>query len=237
MKLPIHPLAVLKIIVLGFALLPAAVSGAIRDLQGHYVGAWTNQTFGSTGKAVININWSGTNAALVFDMDGFVFGQVDPPVISMPGTVQGNTIVIDNQGVGIFGDIKGLVDADAGTLTSTLTNVPGGYILDVTVTGTITNDVISLGYTVDFNQPPSATNPAHGVMQAALVPAIAITQSERQGSSLMLQWSGGMPPYGVQTRTNLTLGSWTDTGISTSNNTAAVSISASGNAFFRVTGQ
>src|SRR6185312_10428488 len=79
---------------------------ALQDMVGRYVGAWTNLTFNSTGKAVIIIDITGTNATLTFDMDGQVFGYVNPPVISMPGTVVGNTIVIDNKGVGIFGDIK-----------------------------------------------------------------------------------------------------------------------------------
>ncbi len=211
-------------------------SAALQDMVGRYVGAWTNTTFGSTGKAVIIIDISGTNATLTFDMDGFVFGFIDPPVISMPGTVQGNSIVIDNHGVGIFGDIKGSIDGTTGAFNTTLTNVPGGFIKDVTNTGFITNGVISLSYTVDFPQPPSSTNPAHGVMVAVLTPPIVITNAARAGANLTLKWSGGKGPFVVQANSNLTSGVWTNYSSPTTNN-ATVPIAPTGNAYFRIGGQ
>lgn len=231
-------LLVWKTILLALLILPSPVAFAgIQDMVGRYVGAWTNTTFGSTGKAVIMIQVSGTNANLVFDMDGFVFGQVDPPIINMPGTVQGDVIQIDNHGIGIFGDIKGSVDATRGTLTATLTNVPGGFIRQVTAVGTITNAVINLDYTVDFNSAPSSTNPARGIMTVVLIPPITITQASRQGTTLALQWKGGKAPFTVQRSTNLSQSVWADAGAATTNTTATVTISLSGNAFFRVSGQ
>jgi len=165
-----------KILLLLLFLFSAPLAhAALPDLVGRYVGTWTNITFGSTGKAVIIIQISGTNATLTFDMDGFVFGYIDPPVISMPGTVVGNTIVIDNHGVGIFGDIKGSIDGTTGAFQTTLTNVPGGFIQDVTNIGSITNGVINVNYTVDFPGAPSATNPAHGVMVAMIIAMIPAT--------------------------------------------------------------
>jgi hypothetical protein len=209
---------------------------ALQDLVGRYVGAWTNITFGSTGKAVVIIQISGTNATLTFDMDGQVFGYVNPPVISMPGTVQGNTIVIDNKGVGVFGDIKGSIDGTTGAFQTTLTNIPGGFIQLVTNTGTITNGILNVNYTVDFFGAPSATNPAHGVMLAVLTPPIVITNKVRVGTNLTFQWSGGKGPFTVQTSSNLVSGVWSDYS-SPSTNSATVTISPPSTAFFRIAGQ
>lgn len=209
---------------------------ALQDLVGRYVGAWTNLTFGSTGKAVIIIQITGTNATLTFDMDGQVFGYVNPPVISMPGTVQGNTILIDNQGVGIFGDIKGSIDGTTGAFQTTLTNVPGGFIQDVTNTGTITNGSIHVNYTVDFPGAPSSTNPAHGVMVAFLAPPIVITNVVHAGANLTMKWSGGQAPWVVQASSDLTSGVWTNYS-SPPTNSATVTIAPTGNGFFRVGGQ
>src|SRR4051812_4766660 len=75
-------LVVWKALLFVFLLLHTqSAHAALQDMVGRYVGAWTNITFGSTGKAVILIQISGTNATLTFDMDGQVFGYVNPPVI------------------------------------------------------------------------------------------------------------------------------------------------------------
>lgn len=229
--------ALSSVLLLALVSLVQPAAAALPDLAGRYVGSWTNLTFGSVGKAVIEIQISGEDAALIFDMDGFVFGQVDPPLITMPGTVQGDSIVIDSQGVGIFGDISGSVDGLSGTLDTTLTNVPGGYIQRVTNTGTITNGVISIEYTVDFqNQPPSPTNPAHGVMVAALAVPFEITEIRREGTGLVLSWTGGGGPFTVQTRTNLVAGDWSDVGAPVDTNRIEIPIQTGGAGFFRVSG-
>ena len=228
----------MKALILVLLLSPSATALAgLQAIAGHYVGAWTNLTFGSTGKAVINIVISGTNAALVFNMDGQVFGQFDPPVITMPGTVQGETIQIDNKGVGIFGDVKGVVNGAIGTLATTLTNIPGGSIQMVTNTGTVTNGIMHVDYIVTFYGSPSSTNPAHGVMDALLIQPLSIVQAKRQGTNLALQWTGGLGPFTVQTCTNLATGGWTNVGTPTASSSATVPILPTGNAFFRVAGQ
>ncbi|MBU6401293.1 MAG: hypothetical protein KGS61_13340 [Verrucomicrobia bacterium] len=218
--------------------MPASLAaGGVPDIVGRYVGAWTNITFGSTGKAVIAIQVTGTNANLAFDMDGYVFGQMDPPLINMPGTVQGDIIQLDDQGVGMFGNITGNVDATHGTLTATLTNIPGGFILQVTATGTVTNSAINLAYTVSFPGAPSPTNPARGAMSVILIPPITITQFGRQGTSLMLQWSGGQGPFTVQQATDPSLAVWSDVTAATTNTSATVPVPVGGNAILRVAGQ
>jgi hypothetical protein len=228
----------LKILLLVLFFCQAQFSrAALVDMVGRYVGAWTNITFGSTGKAVIIIGISGTNSTLTFDMDGFVFGYIDPPAITMPGTVVGNTMLIDNHGVGIFGDIKGSIDGTTGAFQTSLTNVPGGFITQVTNVGLITNGIINVNYTVDFPGAPSSTNPAHGVMVAVLTPPIVITNAVRAGTNLTLKWSGGKGPFAVQASSNnLSSGVWTNYS-SPPTNSATVPISPSGTAFFRIAGQ
>ena len=52
------------VLALFFALGSAATRGAVADFAGHYEGAWTNITFGSTGKAVIDIQIAGATATI-----------------------------------------------------------------------------------------------------------------------------------------------------------------------------
>jgi hypothetical protein len=232
------PFRTVRVLVLAGLCLHASLSwGAVQDLAGRYVGAWTNLTFGSTGKAVIEIQITGTNATLIFQMDGYVFGLMGSPEISMPGTVNGDVILIDNKGVGMFGDIKGRLDAVQKTLTATLTNIPGGSIQSVTNVGTIVGGVISLNYTVHFPRPPDLQNPAYGVMVTTLVPPIAITSVRRQGSNLLLGWTGGLDPFQVQSRTNLTLDVWQNVGAQLNIRTSTIPISAASRTFYRVGGQ
>src|SRR5437867_3454392 len=209
----------------------------VESLAGRYEGAWTNLTFNSTGRAVIDIQIAGATAAINFDMDGFVFGFIDPPLITMPGTVAGNSIQIDNHGVGIFGDISGSINADAGTYTADLSNIPGGYINHINATGTIANGVIKLNYTVDFPGNPSPTNPANGVLVATASIPLTITSVVRQGTDIVIQWTGGKPSYQLQVRPNLSSGTWNNRDAPTTLTTARISIGAQPTVFVRVAGQ
>jgi hypothetical protein len=213
------------------------VQSAVTDLVGHYEGAWTNLTFGSTGKAVMDIQVNGANAAIAFDMDGYVFGYIDPPLLSMPGTVTGDVVTINNHGVGIFGDMAGTLSGVDGALSLTLTNIPGGTIQRVTVSGTVGGGRISVNYQVDFVGAPSATNPARGVMGALIVRPLTITRAWMQGNAMQLQWSGGKGPYQVQTRTDLAKGGWVIQGASTTNTSASLVVSPGSPLFVRIGGQ
>ncbi len=220
--------------VLGLGLSSAA-QAAVGDLAGRYEGAWSNLTFGSTGKAVIEIKIAGPSASILFDMDGFVFGGFDPPPIAMPGTVVGNTIQIDSQGVGIFGDIKGLVDATPGSFTSTLSNIPGDFITTITADGTIAGGRMSLGYTVVFAGPTGPNNPAHGVMVVAAPIPLIVRATGLPNGRVRLEWSGGKPPFRVQSRSSLSDGGWTNVGESVTGTETVVTLDVQP-LFFRVTG-
>jgi hypothetical protein len=226
-------LGALLIAILVLSARPAV--GAIEDVEGHYTGYWSNITFFSTGAAVIDIEVTGTSASLTFDMDGGVFGGSDPAQITMPGTVQGDLILIDNQGVGIYGDITGAVDSSAGTLTAALTNIPNEYIQQVSVVGTISNGVMNLDYSVLFPGPLDPYNPAVGIMSVERKSVLTISAISIQGTNVLLEWTGGEPPFTIQSRPDLQQGTWTDAGDSTSSRLFLVPHPPVSNEFFRVT--
>ena len=207
----------------------------VADLAGKYEGAWTNLTFGSTGKAAIEIQVTPPTASMRFDMDGFVFGSFNPPPITMPGTIVGETVQIDNQGIGFFGDIRGLIDAVAGTFTASITNVPGGFIQQISASGTIRDGRMDLQYTVVFPAPASPTNPAHGVMNVARATPLSLKATPLPNGQVTLEWFGGKAPYQVQVRTALGAEPWVNLGSPQNGNTLVVP-GASQHQFFRVTG-
>ncbi len=191
----------------------SSARAALASVLGHYVGAWTNLTFNSTGKAIIDISLaSPTTARIVFDMDGFVFGAFNPPPITMPGAVNGDQIQIDNQGVGSFGDIKGLIDSQAGTFSVGLTNIPGGFISYITADGSVTGGHMQLRYVVHFPGPASPTNPANGLMDVRTIAPIVIQTIDADGNQIALSWTGTGGSYQIQSRPDLGSGSWVNLG-------------------------
>jgi hypothetical protein len=62
--------------------------------------------------------------------------------------------------------------------------------------------------------------------------SLVITQ---QGSDLALTWSGGQPPFQVQSTPDLDSGNWQNVGEATTNRTAIV-VPSSNRALFRVRG-
>lgn len=163
----------LRCLALAAALCLGAPSGALAlalaDLGGHYEGGWLNQTFGSTGAASIDITIAGSDVSVVFDMDGFVFGQIDPPAIAMAGTIAGDVMSFASTGLGLFGDVAGSIQGSDGSLVFLLDTIPGEFISKVDVEGSIAPDelgnlVIAVAYLVEFPGPPGPFNPAAGVL-------------------------------------------------------------------------
>ena len=211
------------------------VNGAISGVVGHYVGAWTNLTFGSTGKAVIDISQAtATTATILFDMDGAVFGGFNPPPITMPGTIVGDVIQIDNHGEGIFGDIKGSIDSKKGTFSVALANIPGNFISTVTADGTVSAGHMQLTYIVHFPGALSPTNPAHGVMDVRTPAPVVIQKFVPEGGKYRLEWTGPGGSYQVQSRADLNSGTWSNVGVPTTATSTLVAPSGT-RQFFRVT--
>jgi hypothetical protein len=201
-----------------------------------YEGSWTNLTFGSVGAAHVGVTLDAPNATIRFDLDGFVFGASDPAVIIVPGTIDQGVLHLDSKGVPTYGDVVGTINLVTGETLINVTNVPNPRIKHLQLTGNVTGK-IDLQYTVDFPDPPSATNPARGVLVADLVPQLQITSVEQSNGELVVTWTGGKPPYQIQTRPDFSPATWQNFGTTTSSTTAHIAASNSKRLFVRVAGQ
>jgi hypothetical protein len=112
--------------------------------------------------------------------------------------------------------------------------VPVPFIKGVQLSGTITRK-LDLQFSVDFNEPPSATNPARGVIIAEALAPFQITSVELANGQLLIAWTGGKPPYQIQSSSNFA--TWQNFGAPTSGLTATLPASGSGRLFFRIAGQ
>ena len=117
---------------------------------GQYAGTWTNKTFGGTGSMTWDITADDTARTIKIAV------AVGGPVFGGPG-VKPETILLTHLADGVisgkspaFGDVSGTITT-GGILTITLSNIPGGTISKVTITGTFTGgDSIAIAYSVDF---------------------------------------------------------------------------------------
>jgi hypothetical protein len=135
----------------------AASSGSAADAypflegyQGTFKGSWTNTTFGSTGSMTWIISADPASRRITIDVTvgGNFFGGPGAPGEKIilthlaTGTIQGTSPA--------FGDISGTITPD-GRLTITLTNISGGVIKQVDITGAFTGgDTIAIDYSVTF---------------------------------------------------------------------------------------
>ena len=117
---------------------------------GHFAGTWSNKTFGSTGSMTWDMTADATARTIKIDV------AVGGPVFGGPG-VKPESILLTHLADGViggkspaFGDVSGTITPN-GLLTITLSNVPGGTIAKVTITGTFTGgDSIAIAYSVEF---------------------------------------------------------------------------------------
>jgi hypothetical protein len=75
-----------------------------------------------------------------------------------------------------------------------------------------------------------------GGIPLSLKVALRITRITRSGTDVVVEWSGGQPPFQVQTKTDLGTPGWLNVGAPTADHTATVSIEP-GVKFIRVAGQ
>jgi hypothetical protein len=198
-----------------------------------YEGSWTNTTFGSVGKAFVDVSIQGATATLKFDLDGFVFGTFDPPLITIPATVENGVVTFDARGIAGFGDIAGNVTLASGATVIDVTNVPNDFIGNVHVTGTFGQNM-DLQYTVVFKSPPNSD--AVGVIVGNGIPPLRITSVQILGDRLELSWTGGKPPYQVQTTTAFGA-PWQNSGSLIPDRNSSVPASRAGNLLVRILGQ
>ena len=118
--------------------------------QGHFTGSWNDSTFGTTGSMIwdLSADPSSRTVDITFDVGGHFFGGAGGPPESIKLTHLAQGVIKGNSAA--FGGVSGTIAPD-GTLTITLTNIPGGVISKVEIVGTFTGgNSISMSYTVDF---------------------------------------------------------------------------------------
>lgn len=126
---------------------------AYQDVQaylGEWSGAWRNITFGSSGAAFATLaaEQDGT-ASFTVDLDGFVFGVIDPDPITYVGSFSADGAIFEAPGDPLFGDLTMKVTAD-GEVAIVGELVPIEGIAQLSATGTITPEEIFLEYIVTF---------------------------------------------------------------------------------------
>jgi len=114
-------------------------------MAGDWVGEWNNLTYGSSGPptASIVVREDGT-ASITFDLDGFVFGLLDPPAITFDMNFDADGVVYDKAGDSLFGDLTLTVTADVWTI---MAESEAAFIV-LEVEGTLSPDLIDATYTV-----------------------------------------------------------------------------------------
>ncbi len=124
---------------------PAVEAGA----AGNWAGTWRNNTFGSSGgiTAVVTVDTIAQTFRGTVDVNGSVFGAGDPPAetFSGPYTTAGVTLTGTSP---FFGNVV-LNISSTGAITGNMTNIPGGSVSRLDLTGNATSaSSITLAYTV-----------------------------------------------------------------------------------------
>ena len=127
---------------------------------GEWSGEWRNITFGSSGavSATFVAEEDGA-AAFTIDLDGFVFGALDPEPMIYSGSFSSEGAVFDIPADPLFGDLTISVTVD-GEISIVGDLVPMEGIAQISAAGTITSEEMHLDYTVTF----STGDPAIGEM-------------------------------------------------------------------------
>ncbi len=129
---------------------------ALQAYLGAWSGEWRNTTFGSSGavSATVSADEDGTMTFSV-DLDGFVFGALDPDPVTYSGNFDAEGAVFNIPGDPLLGDLTITVTAD-GEVVIVGESVPDERIDKVSAVGTVTPEEISLEYIVTFTTGDSA---------------------------------------------------------------------------------
>jgi len=122
----------------------------VAGYQGHFTGSWNNTTFATTGSMTwdITADPSARTVDITVNVGGHFFGGPGGPPESIKLTHLADGVIKGASSA--FGDVSGTITPD-GALAITLTNIPGGVISKVEITGTfVGNNTISMTYTVSF---------------------------------------------------------------------------------------
>jgi len=122
----------------------------VAQYAGKYTGSWNDTTFGTTGTMTWDIFPDPAKRTVTIDVNvgGKFFGGGGAPPESIVLTHLAQGVVSGNSKA--FGVVTGTI-SPTGSVHMTLTNIPGGSIKSVEVTGTLSGGTtISMQYTVTF---------------------------------------------------------------------------------------
>ena len=152
---------------LGFSL--STLNTLFEDQKIELDGMWNNTSFGSNGSANFALQLQNDQLSLDFNLNGGVFGQGDPPNVSLPGTVGTGGIIFEASNDPFYGDIRFVIGYDT-SITASFSEVPSAGIDRVEATGGLLPPdgdggaaTITVNYTVFF----PGGGQALGVIEAA----------------------------------------------------------------------
>ncbi len=127
---------------------PASLYRDYASYAGTWSGSWTNTTFGSMGNMTgqLSVEKNGT-AQLVLDVDGFVFGLIDPAAKTFTGTYNENAMTFTGTGDDLFGNLT-MTFAASGSVTVAGLDVPADSIDSLTASGVVTATNLNADYTL-----------------------------------------------------------------------------------------
>lgn len=130
-----------------FTLVSSAVHAASLD----YEGSWNNTTFGTSGAAYANVTTTLPAVQVTLDLDGSVFGGLDPSALVLNGVVSPDSSIAFTAVVGhpTYGDVAASVNA-LRILNATATSLPNPGIASVAIGGQTSPTAMDLQYTVTF---------------------------------------------------------------------------------------
>lgn len=167
----------------------AARAGAatIDDVEGRYVGTWTNETFvGSTGAVTIDIDIVGPQITATFLMGGSILGGfVQPAPLQLVGTIAAGDATFNAAPGGPYGTVAGFIEGSTGNFNFTLSMLANPSIVGVAVLGQIVNHVMDLDYDVTIMEFGVAEGVLHapepGAGGFAAVAALLLLRARRRG--------------------------------------------------------
>ncbi|MES2657414.1 MAG: hypothetical protein V4689_02290 [Verrucomicrobiota bacterium] len=127
-----------------------------------YEGNWKNKTYNSTGALTIDLTIKNSRASGSFNLDGPVFGGLNPPAIPFDFPVKANGSGKIKVNGTILGDFNGNIDED-GNFSVTITNIPGG-ITEVRINGVF--DIKLEKFTAAYEVDDENGTFANGVVEA-----------------------------------------------------------------------
>jgi len=128
---------------------PIASAGPAPTLAGFvgvYEGTWSNTTAQTSGPAHIRIESDGTNGTIGFDVDGPVFGFLNPPELVLTAPLGSHAVA---QTDATFGNVACNGSPASFTCTGTVSqNAPS--LVSASITGSIHDDLIDTTYSLTF---------------------------------------------------------------------------------------